>query len=43
MTLDGALKRMKDNREGVDRSVEVISILTGIKERLSEISKSLGE
>ena len=41
MTLDGALKKMKDNKDGVDKSVEVISILTGIKERLNEISKSL--
>jgi len=27
MTLDGALKRMKDNKDGIDKSVEVISTL----------------
>ena len=41
MTLDGALKRMKDNKDGIDKSVEVISTLTNIKEKLLEISKSL--
>ena len=41
MTLDGALKRMKDNKDGIDTSVEVISTLTNIKEKLLEISKSL--
>ena len=41
MTLDGALKRMKDNKDGIDKSVEVISTLTNIKENLLEISKSL--
>jgi DNA-binding transcriptional MerR regulator len=41
MTLEGALKKMKDNKEGVDKSVDVIATLSGIKERLLEISKSL--
>ncbi len=41
MPLDGALKRMKDNKDGIDKSVEVISTLTKIKEKLLEISKSL--
>lgn len=41
MTLDGALKKMKDNKEGVDRSVDIISSLSVIKEQLMEISKSL--
>ena len=41
MTLDGALKRMKDNKDGIDKSVEVISTLTNIKEKVLEISKSL--
>jgi DNA-binding transcriptional MerR regulator len=41
MTLDGALNRMKDNKEGVDRRVDVIESLTGIKERLQEIQKIL--
>ena len=41
MTLDGALNRMKDNKEGVDRRVDVIESLTGIKERLQVINKKL--
>jgi DNA-binding transcriptional MerR regulator len=41
MTLEGAAKRMKDNKEGVDRRVDVIESLTGIKERLTEISNML--
>ncbi|OJV20717.1 MAG: MerR family transcriptional regulator [Bacteroidetes bacterium 41-46] len=41
MTLDGALNRMKDNKDGVDRRVDVIESLTGIKERLQEIQKIL--
>lgn len=41
MTLEGALNKMKDNKEGVDKSVDVIATLSGIKERLLEISKSL--
>ena len=41
MTLEGAQNRMKDNKDGIDKSVEVISTLTNIKEKLLEISKSL--
>ena len=41
MTLEGAAKRMKDNKEGVDRRVDVIESLTGIKERLTEVSNML--
>ena len=41
LTLEGAAKRMKDNKEGVDRRVDVIESLTGIKERLTEISNML--
>lgn len=41
MTLEGAAKRMKDNKEGVDRRVDVIESLTVIKERLTEISNML--
>jgi len=41
MTLDGAAKRMKDNRSGEDRRVDVISTLSSIKSRLLEISDSL--
>lgn len=41
MTLDGAAKRMKDNITGEDKRVEVISILSGIKEKLMSISQAL--
>ncbi len=41
MTLEGAYNRMKDNKEGVDRRVDIIESLTGIKERLQEIQKIL--
>ena len=41
MTLEGAAKRMKDNKTGEDRSVEVINKLSDIKVKLQEISKSL--
>jgi DNA-binding transcriptional MerR regulator len=41
MTLEGALNRMKDNKDGVDRRVDVIESLTGIKERLQEIQKMI--
>ncbi len=42
MTLEGAHKRMKDNIDGVDKRVEIISKLTGIKEKLQMISAQLG-
>lgn len=41
MTLDGAQKRIKDNREGEDNSVAVIERLTHIKEMLLEVSSKL--
>jgi len=41
MTLDGAAKRMKDNKSGEDRRVDVITTLNKVKERLLEISDSL--
>lgn len=41
MTLEGAAKRMKDNITGEDKRVEVISMLTSIKEKLQNISRSL--
>ena len=41
MTLEGAAKRMKDNITGEDKRVEVISMLTSIKEKLQSISASL--
>ena len=41
MTLEGAAKRMKDNLTGEDKRVEVISMLTSIKEKLMKISATL--
>jgi DNA-binding transcriptional MerR regulator len=41
MTLEGAAKRMKDNISGEDKRVEVISMLTSIKEKLLSVSASL--
>jgi DNA-binding transcriptional MerR regulator len=41
MTLEGAAKRMKDNKEGVDRRVDVVEMLNNIKERLEAVSASL--
>lgn len=41
MTLEGASKRMKDNKTGEDRRVDVITALNKVKEQLLEISDSL--
>ena len=41
MTLEGAAKRMKDNITGEDKRVEVISMLTSIKEKLLTVSSML--
>ena len=41
MTLEGAAKRMKDNITGEDKRVEVISMLTSIKEKLMNIAQTL--
>ena len=41
MTLEGAEKRMSDNREGVDKSMDVITSLNRIREDLVEIRASL--
>lgn len=41
MTLEGAAKRMKDNITGEDKRVEVISMLTSIKEKLLTVSAML--
>ena len=41
MTLEGAAKRMKDNITGEDKRVEVISMLTSIKEKLLSVSAIL--
>lgn len=42
MTLEGAANRMKDNKEGVDRSVEIIERLNIIKSKLSDVSNMIG-
>ena len=41
MTLEGAEKRMSDNREGTDKSMDVIAVLSRIREELVEIKDSL--
>jgi hypothetical protein len=41
MTLEGASKRLKDNKTGEDRRVDVIEKLNDIKERLQQVSDSL--
>lgn len=41
MTLEGAARRLKDNKDGVDRRVDVITTLSNLKERLQEVSNSL--
>ena len=41
MTLEGAAKRMKENITGEDKRVEVISMLTAIKEKLQGIAAAL--
>ena len=41
LTLEGAAKRMKDNITGEDKRVEVISMLTSIKEKLLTVSSML--
>ena len=41
MTLEGAARRLKDNKDGVDRRVDVIATLSNLKERLQEVSNSL--
>ena len=42
MTLEGARKRMKENREGTERDFEVIEKLQNIKTLLLEIKAELG-
>ncbi len=37
MTLEGAKKQMHDNKEGVDRTVDVIDSLNRIKDQLTEL------
>jgi Predicted transcriptional regulators len=41
MTLAGAAKRMRDNREGTDRAVEICNKLKDIRDLLTEVQKSL--
>ena len=41
MTLEGAEKRMSNNREGTDKSVDVVAVLTRIREELIEIREAL--
>lgn len=41
MTLEGAKKRLHDNKEGADRTADVIASLSKIKEQLQEIKELL--
>ena len=41
MTLEGAEKRMSDNREGTDKSMDVITSLNRIRQELVEIKELL--
>ena len=41
MTLKGAHKRIKDNRNGENKTVEVVNSLTKVKELLQEIKEML--
>jgi len=41
MTLEGAHKRMSDNKEGVDRSMDIIASLSKIRQDLMEIKEAL--
>lgn len=41
MTLDGALQRMRDNRTGEDKSLEVRRALTAIRQELLQIRDQL--
>lgn len=41
MTLDGARKRLEDNREGEDRNIEVLASLGEIRKMLLEIQEMI--
>ncbi|MDR0754804.1 MAG: MerR family transcriptional regulator [Prevotellaceae bacterium] len=41
MKLDGAYKRIVENREGTKKNMEAIEILKNIKQRLLEIKKTI--
>ena len=43
LTLDGARKKMKENKEDTINNFEVIKSLKNIKEMLLEVKKSLGD
>ncbi|MDD4479983.1 MAG: MerR family transcriptional regulator [Bacteroidales bacterium] len=42
MTLEGARKRMHDNKDGEDRTVDIIASLNRIKSQLVEIRDMIG-
>ncbi|NLH24326.1 MAG: MerR family transcriptional regulator [Bacteroidales bacterium] len=42
MTLEGAKKRLRDNKEGEDRTVDIIASLNRIKTQLTEIKDMMG-
>src|SRR5574344_2043950 len=41
MTLEGAGKRMRDNKEGEDKTVDIIASLNNIKKQLQEIKEMI--
>ena len=41
MTLEGAHRRMLDNKEGVDRSMDVVASLNKIRKELLDIKETL--
>lgn len=41
MTLEGAQKRLKENKEGAEHNFEIIDRLTNIKQMLLEVSSKL--
>ncbi len=41
MTLDGAHKRLKENKTGEDRSLEVVEALERVKEELLTVKELL--
>jgi hypothetical protein len=41
MTLEGAHKRMLDNKEGLDKSMDVIASLNKIRRELLDIKETL--
>jgi DNA-binding transcriptional MerR regulator len=41
LTLDGAKKRLAENREGVEQNAEIVTRLTYVKQKLLAIAKNL--